>query len=233
MTSGPGPNNVTSSDTLRNSILPRLTPTGMGWSLQVHERLTSTSDRLKDLAQAGAPEGTVVIALEQTRGRGRRGRRWHSPPGKGLYVSVLLRPGGPAAEAGWHAVAAALAVARTLERLGVPSLTVKPPNDVLAGGRKIAGVLIEPRIGGGEIEFVVAGIGVNVRHTPEDFLGSRIEDRATSCAMEGVGATLTDVAAGVLNEMTTLHSTLRAGDRPALLGEWVRRGGRPDLPGIR
>ena len=175
----------------------------------------------------------MVIALEQTRGRGRRGRHWHSPPDRGLYLSVLLRPDGPAAEAGWYGVAATLAVARTLERMGVPGVSVKPPNDVLAGGRKIAGVLIEPRVGGGEIEFLVAGLGINVRHTPGDFGGSGLEGLATSCAMEGVETTLADTAVGVLDELAATHAALRGTGRVALLDEWVRRGGQPHLPGIR
>ncbi len=128
--------------------------------------VTSTQDVARRLAAAGAEEGTVVLADAQTAGRGRWGRRWHSPRGGGLWFSLILRPrtrtGGrfdPAA--GQLSLVVAVAVARGLERAVGADLPIrlKWPNDLLAGGGKVAGILLErePRSGA-----VVAGVGVNV-----------------------------------------------------------------------
>lgn len=121
----------------------------------------STNDDAKALARAGAPEGLAVLASAQTRGRGRLGRRWESPPG-GVYVSVLLRPQMSPADVPPLALAVALGVARGVERFGV-SPTLKWPNDVLTDGDKLAGVLLETAAEADRAEWVVAGVGLNVR----------------------------------------------------------------------
>jgi BirA family biotin operon repressor/biotin-[acetyl-CoA-carboxylase] ligase len=158
---------------------------------------TSTNDVLRQMAVAGAAEGTTVVALQQTRGRGRQHRPWHSPPGLGLYLSVLLRPPWPASESGALAPLAGVAVASALKQLGVPDIRLKWPNDVLAGGRKICGVLVEPALKGGQIEFAVVGIGVNVLHGADDF-PPELRHTATSCALAGVTVTLAQARVAVL-----------------------------------
>ena len=180
---------------------------------------------------AGAPEGTCVLALEQTRGRGRMERTWRSDRGKGLYLSVVLRPPWPAHESGWLSILAALAVARALDRLGVRGARIKAPNDVHVGARKIAGVLVEPRLGGDRIEFAVVGIGLNVAHAPADWLGTDLDGRATSCAMEGVSAGLADAAAAVLAALGALYRARIETPGAALMAEWTTRGGTPEVPG--
>ncbi len=202
-----------------------------GRSLEVHETLTSTQDRAKDLATAGAAEGTCVLAQEQTRGRGRLERTWRSDRGKGLYLSVVLRPPWPAQESGWLSIVAALAVARALDGLGVRGARIKAPNDIHVGARKIAGVLVEPRLGGDRIEFAVVGIGLNVSHTPADWQGTGLDGRATSCAMEGVAAGPADAAAAVLASLETLYRVRRETWGAALMVEWTTRGGTPEVPG--
>ena len=204
----------------------------LGRPLYAYGEIGSTSDLLKDLAAAGATEGTAVIALGQSRGRGRRERVWHSPPGRGLYLSVLLRPDWPAAEAGWLAVLGGLAVAQALERHGVAGVAIKHPNDVMAGGRKIAGILIEPRLGGGRIEHAVVGIGVNLAQDEGDWRGTPLEGRATSCAAAGRPWPLEQAAAAVLRELDLVYRGAETGRRAQLLEEWVRRGGRREVPGI-
>jgi BirA family biotin operon repressor/biotin-[acetyl-CoA-carboxylase] ligase len=127
-------------------------------AVEWHGSIGSTSDRLKQLARAGAHEWTLVMADRQSGGRGREGRSWQSPPG-GLYLSLLLRPG-PAAAA-LIPLAAGVAVAETVAGLGVAS-ELKWPNDVLVSGRKLAGILAEASSGAGGVDWVALGIGVNV-----------------------------------------------------------------------
>jgi len=136
-----------------------------GWRLVALDSVGSTNDEAARLAETGATEGTIVWAREQTGGRGRRGRHWASPVGN-LYSSTILRPDCPAARATELGFVAALAVADV-----VPAgreTRVKWPNDVMVDGGKVAGILLESSIGqGGLVEYVVAGIGVNVAFAPQ------------------------------------------------------------------
>jgi BirA family biotin operon repressor/biotin-[acetyl-CoA-carboxylase] ligase len=139
-----------------------------GWTLVALQSVGSTNDEAARLADAGAPEGTVVWAREQTGGRGRRGRHWVSPVGN-LYSSTIVRPECPAARAAELGFVAALAVADI-----VPSgrqVRLKWPNDVLVDGGKIAGILLESALGQvgqvAQVQHVVAGIGVNVGRAPQ------------------------------------------------------------------
>ncbi len=131
----------------------------------------STNDEAKRLARAGAEAGALVWAREQSAGRGRRGRRWVSPPGN-LYLSLVLRPACPASRAAQLGFVAALAVGdmlSTLDRLLYNRLLYKWPNDVLVAGRKIAGILLESEMGSsGALAFLVVGVGVNLASAPED-----------------------------------------------------------------
>jgi BirA family transcriptional regulator, biotin operon repressor / biotin---[acetyl-CoA-carboxylase] ligase len=136
-----------------------------GWTLVALDSVGSTNDEAARLADAGSPEGTVVWSREQTGGRGRRGRQWASPVGN-LYTSTILRPECAASRAAELGFAAALAVADI-----VPAgreVRVKWPNDVLVDGGKVAGILLESAIGQtGQVQHVVAGIGVNVGFAPQ------------------------------------------------------------------
>lgn len=137
--------------------------------LAAFDSLSSTSDEARRRAREGAPEGTVVTARVQTAGRGRQGRRWVSAPGN-LYASVVLRPEAPVARAAQLGFAASLAVADALEPFA-PSAAValKWPNDVLLGGRKVAGILLESEGGAAAgVHFVVLGVGVNLATHPAD-----------------------------------------------------------------
>jgi BirA family biotin operon repressor/biotin-[acetyl-CoA-carboxylase] ligase len=122
--------------------------------------LGSTLDRAHALGADGAPAGTVVLALEQTAGRGRDGRTWHSPPG-GLWLALLLRP--RAAPLGIVSIRAGLVLADVVDELaGSPIARLKWPNDVLLGDRKLAGVLCEGRWQGDVLQWLAVGLGVNV-----------------------------------------------------------------------
>ena len=136
-----------------------------GWTLVALQSVGSTNDEAARLAEAGAREGTVVWAREQTGGRGRRGRSWASPVGN-LYSSTILRPDCPAVRAAELGFVAALAVADM-----VPAgrqVRVKWPNDVMVDGGKVAGILPESSISAdGKAEHVVLGIGVNIGFAPK------------------------------------------------------------------
>ena len=141
-----------------------------GFVLHRHDRLASTNDEALRLAQAGAPARLVVVAGEQTRGRGRHGRTWASPPGN-LYASVMLRPDCAMAVAAQLSLVAGLGLGEALLGLGPPDLdlALKWPNDVLIGGAKTAGILLEGTSrADGRAEFVVIGTGVNVASCPDD-----------------------------------------------------------------
>jgi BirA family biotin operon repressor/biotin-[acetyl-CoA-carboxylase] ligase len=139
------------------------------------EQIGSTNDEALSWAQSGAPAGAVVIADEQTRGRGRQGRTWVSPPGTSLMQSIVLRP--EPDQLSRLTMLGAVAVSATLDRLGVPDVTIKWPNDIRVRGLKICGVLPEAAWDNDRLTGVVIGIGLNVS---VDFAGTSLYDTATS-----------------------------------------------------
>ncbi|HKM61547.1 MAG TPA: biotin--[acetyl-CoA-carboxylase] ligase [Acidisphaera sp.] len=149
------------------------------WRLEVHDSLPSTTDRLAALAAKGAPDGTAVLALTQTRGRGSRGRAWSSPPGN-LALSVLLRPDEPAATAAEWPLLVAIALSDVLiPRLPDPGLlSLKWPNDVLLRGRKLAGILIDATTDEGRLRTLAIGVGANLSTAPD------LPDRPTAAVSE-------------------------------------------------
>ena len=163
-----------------NELQPRLPP---AYRLIRFDTIDSTNEEAKRLARAGAEEGTLVWALEQTAGRGRRGHAWASPRGN-LYASLILRPECPVGRAAQLGFVAALAVGDMLDATsgGLEELSYKWPNDVLVHGRKIAGILLESELGEGEIpKFVIVGVGINLISSPPD-----TEFPATSVAEQGL-----------------------------------------------
>ncbi|NCA81251.1 MAG: biotin--[acetyl-CoA-carboxylase] ligase [Opitutae bacterium] len=185
----------------------------------------STNDVAREWARAGAQEGSVVTAGRQTRGRGRRARAWESPPGTGLYASFVLRPGGLAKKAPELAIVAGMAAFRALEKAGVPNLRVKWPNDILAAGKKICGVLVEPRIGEGQIEFAVVGIGINVGQRADDF-PPPLRGSATSCRLEGAPISVDRMLEFLVESLQTVrHSPF-----DALRAAWLAAGAKEEEP---
>jgi BirA family biotin operon repressor/biotin-[acetyl-CoA-carboxylase] ligase len=181
-----------------------------GFVLHPHDRVASTNDEALRLAEAGAPAGTVVWAGEQTRGRGRHGRTWASPPGN-LYASVLLRPDCQMAVAAQLSLVAGLALGEALVGLGPPDLDLqlKWPNDVLIDGAKTAGILIEGASdAAGRAAWVIVGSGVNLISSPQ---GTPYP--ATCLAREGFAAA---------TPQTVLEAYLAKLDR--WLGRWQQAG---------
>lgn len=158
----------------------------LGSTILRFDSVSSTNDVARDLAASGKPEGLCVISREQTAGRGRQGRSWSSPPGEGLYLSLILRPEIRAAESTLITLAAAVAVAETLKMDFHLSVDIKWPNDILASGRKICGILVESAIEGERLQYAVMGIGVNVA---QRYFPSEIVETATSLSLE-TGRTL-------------------------------------------
>ncbi len=136
----------------------------------------STMDDARDLARKGAPQGVVVVAEQQGRGRGRFNRTWVSPPGLNLYMTLLLRP--LPSQLPYMNMAAALAVQRTVsEASGLPT-SIKWPNDIRIGGRKLSGILIETEFEGARLDHALVGIGINVNLEVREY--PEISDIATS-----------------------------------------------------
>lgn len=151
---------------------------------QVHffESIDSTNAKAFELARAGAPEGAVVIAETQTKGKGRIGRKWESPAGMNLYISIILRPKVAPQGAQGLTFVAAVAAAEAVASEGLKP-AVKWPNDILIGGRKTAGILLEMDSEPDRVHFVVAGIGVNLNMKKEMF-PEQISQTATSLLEE-------------------------------------------------
>lgn len=146
-------------------------------SVRFYDVTDSTNDVAREWLRAGAPDGAVVIADEQRRGRGRMGRAWQTPPGAALAISIVLRPS-PAALPNLSMLAAQ-AVCDVVEALGVDAVRIKWPNDVQINGRKVCGVLVEAEWERGQLRGAVVGIGVNVC---VDFSSTELATSAVSLA---------------------------------------------------
>jgi len=191
-----------------------------GWR-RVHwfAELDSTQRACRELARAGAPEGTVVIAERQTAGRGRLGRQWHSPAGLNLYCSILLRP--PLAPAAVPAIAlvAGAAVAAAVAQEGLRP-AIKWPNDVLIDGRKIAGILTEMDAELDRVHHVIAGIGVNL-NAPRSAFPPALRIKASSL-MLAAGHRIDRAAftAGLLAAMEARYGRFLTAGFEAVRSEW-------------
>lgn len=169
---------------LKKSLAGKL----IGHPLYYYAKIGSTNDEAFRLARQGAPEGTVLVAESQSAGKGRMQRPWHSPPGANIYTSIILRPAFEPPRATQISIAAGIAVAETLGGYCPGKVSLKWPNDVLVGGRKICGILAQMKLSGNTIDFVVVGIGINVNMKREDFPPD-IQNIATSLAVETGGET--------------------------------------------
>lgn len=180
------------------------------------DEVDSTNEELKRRARAGAAEGLTLAALSQTGGKGRLGRSFQSLRGKGLYLSVLLRPQVSMEVAARFTPWAAVAVCRALEaELGL-SARIKWPNDILVNGKKLCGILTEATAGA-----VIVGIGVNLTQTAADF-GGELEAVAVSLAQLGFSAERETLAAAILRELEELYARFPH-DGSACRAEFIAR----------
>ena len=208
--------------------------------LQHFASVSSTNTLLLEAAAAGAPEGTVYVADEQTAGRGRGGHAWHSAPGEGLYVSALVHPALLLRDALWLSLATGVAAHRAIreatghEAVGV-SIDIRWPNDLLIGGKKLGGILVETAVEHGDdplLRYAVIGIGINVHHAA---FPAELSSLATSIALEsempaGRGPLLLALLRALDHELTLLETSAPGLlERFSAISTWVR-GKRVHVP---
>lgn len=169
-------------------IAPLLNTHDVGRTLHYRESVASTNELAFRMAQEGAFHGEVVITDHQTQGKGRRGRTWVSPKGLNAYFSVILRPELPPQRAPELTLVAAVAVAETLREAGAADASIKWPNDLQIGGKKVAGILTELSAEPDHVHFVIVGVGVNLNSKAVDF-PPEVSGLATSL-MEARGRTV-------------------------------------------
>ena len=202
----------------------------MQFAVHALDTTDSTQSEAQRLAAAGAPEGTVVTALHQRAGRGRRGHDWWDVPGESLLASVLLRPPGPVTAAPQLSLVGGLAVADALVAVASVPARIRWPNDLLVDGRKVCGILAEAAsdsvgAGAGRLHHVILGIGVNLAQTafPE-----ALADRATSLRLvTGRAPEAAAVLAAVLEQLARHYDVWRAGGFAALRAAWLERSTLP------
>lgn len=181
------------------------------------DQTESTNDDALSAAKKGALHGSLFGAEAQTRGRGRRGSEWHSTPGAGLWFSLLLRPRLRADVAPLLALCTGLAVREVVAARATATVLVKWPNDVLADGRKIAGVLVESQVSGQHVGSVIVGIGLNVEQLE---FPPELTNVATSLALlEASRREREPLLAGLLGALELRLGMLEMGNIGGILGE--------------
>jgi len=206
---------------LADDLLARLGRTKIiGRDIRVFEQTTSTNDVIEKLARDGVREGVVVFAESQTGGRGRLGRKWISPARKGLWFSVLLRPELRPQETTQLTVASATALRRAIQSETGLRPEIKWPNDILVGGKKVAGILTELSAEPDKVRHVVLGIGVDVNLAAGD-LPVEMRRTATSLKIESGEAVLRPaLAVAALRALDEDYARVCAGQFPAVADEW-------------
>ncbi|MEE8372826.1 MAG: biotin--[acetyl-CoA-carboxylase] ligase [Dehalococcoidia bacterium] len=205
------------TDVSRDAIIERLTTTFVGRRLLYFTSVPSTMDAARKAARDGAIEGTVVVAEEQTKGKGRLSRAWINPRGVAA-VSIILRP--EMSQLTRLTMVASLATSRCVERATGLKTAIKWPNDVLIGGRKVSGILSESAIRKGSVDWAIVGIGINVNFDPAAY--PEIADTATSLSSElGTEVSQLEVLLHLFHEMEALYLGMRRGDPIHL--EWASR----------
>ncbi|MDP4096618.1 biotin--[acetyl-CoA-carboxylase] ligase [Paenibacillus sp. P96] len=177
--------------------------------LHLFETTVSTQEEAMRLAKQGAPEGSLVLAEEQTGGRGRQGRKFFSPSGKGIWMSVILRPQQPLQYMPQLTLLAGVAVCRAVRRVTDVEAVIKWPNDLLVDGRKICGILLESAVEDQRVRYCIAGIGIDVNLDADDY-PEELKHVATSLK-EAAGTPIdrTALIAAVMEELEDLYTLYR------------------------
>jgi BirA family biotin operon repressor/biotin-[acetyl-CoA-carboxylase] ligase len=167
-----------------HALLAGLKTSSLGQRIEYYPSVDSTNTAARDLAEKGAPEGTVVVSEEQTSGKGRRGRGWVSPYGKGIWTSIILRPSNMEPQAAPQlTLLAAVAASEAIKESTRVKAEIKWPNDILISGRKVCGILTEVKAELDLLHYVVIGCGINVNQQKSDF-PPELHSTATSLLME-------------------------------------------------
>jgi len=178
-----------------------------GRKLFYFEQLDSTSSHLAELSKGSAGPGTIVIAEQQTAGRGRQGNSWYSPPGPGLYFSLLLKPELPSIKLSGLTLTLGCSAAEAIEKIVQNPVTVKWPNDLYCNNRKVGGMLTEMQSHGGLINNAVIGIGLNVNN---ESVPPELCDTASSLLLEtGKTCSREDLLIGLLTRLEEDYRTFR------------------------
>jgi BirA family biotin operon repressor/biotin-[acetyl-CoA-carboxylase] ligase len=206
---------------LADDLLARLGKTKIiGRDIRVFEQTTSTNDVIEKLARDGVKEGVVVFAESQTKGRGRLGRKWISPAHKGLWFSILLRPDLRPQEATQLTVASATALRRAIQNETGLSPEIKWPNDILIGGKKVAGILTELSAEVDRVKHIILGIGLDVNLDAGE-LPAELRKTATSLKIEaGEMVSRAELAAAILRELDFDYARICGGKFSAVADEW-------------
>ncbi len=194
----------------------------IGRDIRVFEETTSTNDIVEKLARDNVPEGVVVFAESQSKGRGRLGRKWISPPRRGLWLSVLLRPRMRPTAVTQLTIAAATALFRAIRAQSGLTPEIKWPNDILIHGKKVAGILTELTAEPDEVRHVILGMGVSVNINASDF-PAELRKVATSLKIEsGQRQDRAALAIKILQELDCEYARLAAGEFEEIANEWER-----------
>ena len=194
----------------------------IGRDIRVFQETTSTNDVIEKLARDHVKEGAVVFAESQTKGRGRLGRKWTSPPRKGLWLSVLLRPELRPTAATQITIAAATALFRAIHSQTGVTPEIKWPNDILIRGRKVAGILTEMSAELDRVKYVILGVGINVNTAAGEF-PAELRKIATSLKVEtGQAHDRAALAVAILRELERDYERIRAGKFEAVADEWEK-----------
>jgi BirA family transcriptional regulator, biotin operon repressor / biotin---[acetyl-CoA-carboxylase] ligase len=223
---------VSSPDALHaDDLLARLGKTKViGRDIRVFQETTSTNDVVEKLARDKVKEGVVVFAESQTKGRGRLGRTWISPSHKGLWFSVLLRPELRPQEATQLTVASATALRRAIEANTGVRAKIKWPNDILIGGKKVAGILTELTAELDRVKHIILGIGVDVNLNATEFPPD-LRKIATSLKIEfGKAISRAGLAVAILRELDHDYARVCAGKFEAIADEWEEHSGTIGQP---
>ncbi|MBM3148759.1 MAG: biotin--[acetyl-CoA-carboxylase] ligase [Chloroflexi bacterium] len=216
---------MTTNRELTKAITDKLSTRFVGRQLYYYAKLTSTMNMAREKASKGAPEGTVIIANQQTSGRGRLGRAWFSPQGN-LALSLILKP--RIENLTQLIMVASLAVVKAIKSVSDIDATIKWPNDVLVRDKKVCGILIESEVKGNAVHFAVLGIGINIDLDTTAF--PEIAAIATSLTQEsGSNISRAELTATLLTEIEKLYLEAQAGmpihkewrERMDTLGKWI------------
>jgi BirA family biotin operon repressor/biotin-[acetyl-CoA-carboxylase] ligase len=208
-----------------HNLANRLSGRLIGERVHFLKEVDSTNIYASRLARAGAPEGTVVIADCQTKGKGRMDRVWQSPPGSNIYTSIILRPSIETAMAPQITLVAGVAVAVFLSEYCPEDVTLKWPNDVQIGGKKISGILTEMKTSGGKVDFVIVGIGINVMMKKEDF-HREFRDNSTSLSEELVrDISRFDFTIRLYDSLEKWYKEFLSGGFGPIRDEWIKYAG--------
>lgn len=210
----------TSSSNLAQQIRDSLTTKWLGRTIHFYDAVESTNLIAIELAQEGEAEGTVVLADQQLRGRGRGDRSWHSPAGVGIYCSVVLRPKMVPAKGQLITLMAGVSIVKAITLRTGLSPRVKWPNDILINDKKVAGILLESKVRGGLIDYSVLGFGINVNNGSADF-PEGMEFNASSLFLElKRPVDRSKLVIEVFAELERLYHKLQSEDFFEVLEQW-------------